>query len=459
MMVMEGSFLYKKNIIRQRKIAFTCGKPAIFAPTNNKYPMLKKILLILGVSLTMGARAESLEECQLLAVQNYPLVARYDLIRQTEQFTLSNIARSWLPQISMSAQATYQSAVTELPDALKGVMANQGMSVRGLSPLQYRGGLDVQQTLYDGGMSKANHSVAKAQTAVEMARNDVDLYQVRDRVNDLYFGWLLVEERLRQNDALAALLKANVEKIESLYENGVAMACDVDVLRAELASIRQQRTELEATRTSLQQVLALFCGKEIGNVSKPEVRLAADQRRPELTLFDQQLELLTAREKTLRAQLMPRIGLMVQGYYGYMGLDMYRDMFHRSPTLNGLLGAKLSWNLSSLYTHKNDRNKLMISRLEVENAREIFLFNQSVLSTQEQQNIKRYQELMAEDAEIVKLRRNVREAAEAKLNGGIIDTSNLLQELTREHQATVNQSIHEVEYIKAIYELNHIQGK
>lgn len=420
---------------------------------------LKKILLMLGISLTMAASAESLDECRQLAEQNYPLVARYDLIRQSEQFTLSNISRSWLPQISMSAQATYQSAVTELPDALKGVMAAQGMSVRGLSPLQYRGGLDIQQTLYDGGMSRANHSVAKAQTAVDVARNEVELYKVRDRVYDLYFGWLLVEERLRQNDALTALLKANVEKIEALYNNGVAMACDVDVLRAEMASVRQQRTELEAIRTSLRQVLSLFCGRDIVSVSKPEVRLAADQRRPELTLFDQQLELLAAREKTLRAQLMPRIGLFAQGYYGYTGLDMYRDMFHRTPTLNGLLGAKLSWNLSSLYTHKNDRNKLVIGRQEVENAREIFLFNQSVLSTQEQQNIQRYQALMAEDAEIVALRRNVREAAEAKLRGGIIDTNNLLQELTREHQATINQSIHEVEYLKAIYELNHIQGK
>ena len=421
--------------------------------------MLKKILLMLGVSLTMVASAESLEECRQLAEQNYPLVVRYDLIRQTEQFSLSNIARSWLPQISISAQTTYQSAVTELPDALKGVMASQGMTVRGLSPLQYRGGLDVQQMLYDGGMTQANRSVAKAQTSVERARNDVELYQVRDRVNDLYFGWLLVEERLRLNETLITLLKANAERLEALYNNGVAMACDVDVLRAEMASIRQQRTELEAIRTSLSQVLSLFCGKEISSVCKPELRLAADRKRPELTLFDEQLHLLTAREKTLRAQLMPRIGLFAQGYYGYTGMDMYRDMFHRSPTLNGLLGARLSWNLSSIYTHKNDHSKLMIGRQEIENARDLFLFNQSLLSTQEQQNIKRYQELMKEDAEIVKLRRSVREAAEAKLSNGIIDTSNLLQELTREHQATINQSIHEVEYLKAIYELNHIQGK
>lgn len=421
--------------------------------------MLKKILLMLGVSLTMVASAESLEECRQLAEQNYPLVVRYDLIRQTEQFSLSNIARSWLPQISVSAQATLQSAVTVLPDALKGVMASQGMTVRGLSPLQYRGGLDVQQTLYDGGMTQANQSVTKAQTAVEAARNDVELYEVHDRVNDLYFGWLLVEERLRLNEALTTLLKDNVERIEALYNNGIAMACDVDVLRAEMASVRQQRIELESTRTALRQMLSLFCGKEIGCVNKPEVQLAADRQRPELTLFDRQLELLTAREKILRAQLMPRIGLLAQGYYGYTGLDMYRDMFHRSPTLNGLLGVRLSWNLSSLYTHKNDRSKLMIGRQEVENARAIFLFNQSILSAQEQQSIKRYQELMAEDAEIVTLRRSVREAAEAKLRGGIIDTNNLLQELTREHQATINQCVHEVEYLKAIYELNHIQGK
>ncbi len=421
--------------------------------------MLKKTLLMLGISLAVAARGETIEECTQLAEQNYPLVARYDLIRQTEQFTLSNIARTWLPQIGVSAQATYQSAVTELPDALKGVMAAQGMSVRGLSPLQYRGSIDVQQTLYDGGMSQASRSMAKAQKAVDEARNDVELYQVRDRVNDLYFGWLLIEERLKQNDALVGLLTSNVERIEALYRNGVAMGSDVDVMRAELASVRQQRTELEASRTALRQVLSLFCGKEIVGVSKPDVQMTACRERPELILFDQQLQLIDAQEKSLRTRLMPHLGLFAQGYYGYTGLDMYRDMFHRSPTLNGLVGARLTWNIAPLYTNRNDRNRLAIGRQEVETARETFLFNQSMLSTQEQQNIVRCQKLMADDEEIVTLRRNVREAAEAKLNGGIIDTNNLLQELTREHQATINQSIHEVEYLKAIYELNHIQGK
>ena len=421
--------------------------------------MFKRFLLMLGLSLALTTRGETLEECRQLAGQNYPLVARYDLIRQTEQFTLSNIARSWLPQIGLAAQATYQSAVTELPEALQSILSAQGMSVRGLNPLQYRGSLDVQQTLYDGGMSQASRNVARAQTAVEEARNDVELYKVRERVNDLYFGWLLVEERLQLNESLLTLLSANVDRIEALYRHGIAMGSDVDLLRAEMAGVSQQRTELEASRTSLRQVLSLFCGRDITQVVKPDRLLPTQGVRPELTLFDQQLQLIDAREKSLRAQLRPRLGLFAQGYYGYTGLDMYRDMFHRSPTLNGLVGARLSWNLSSLYTHRNDRSRLQLGRQEVEAARQTFLFNQSLLSTQEQQNIARYQQLMAQDEEIVQLRRSVRQAAEAKLQGGIIDTSNLLQELTREHQAAINQSLHEVEYLKAIYELNHIQGQ
>lgn len=403
------------------------------------------------------AEAETIEDCLAMAEENFPLVRRYDLVTKTEQFTLSNIVRGWLPQVSAYGQATYQSAVVQLPAQLEQIMAAQGTEIVGINPLQYRAGVDVQQTVYDGGATAAAKEMARAQAAMEGARNDVDIYSLRERVNGVFFGWLLVEERLRLNAELQTLLSANVTKLEALLTGGVAMGSDVDAVRAELATARQQQSELEATRGAMQRVLTLLCGREITSVTEPEERLATTQtERPEMHLFDTQLRMVDAQERSLRSRLMPKLGLFAQGYYGYTGLDMYRDMFHRSPTLNGIVGARLTWNISALYTHNADKRRLATQRDAVEVERETWRFNQQLLSTQEQQNVLRYRRAMADDDEIVKLRSNVRRAAEAKLAAGIIDTNALLQEITRENQAAIQRSIHRIEYLKALYEVERI---
>lgn len=421
--------------------------------------MIKKLLIIASAILPMAVHGETLQECRQLAEQNYPLVKRYDLIKQTEQFTLDNAGKAWLPQVSAYGQATYQSAVSQINDLFQNMMAQQGMSVKGLSKMQYRVGVDVQQTIYDGGAIEAGRNLTRAQSAAEEARNAVDIYAIQNRVNEIYFAILLMDERLRLNNELMTLLESNVKKMQSLYKGGVAMGCDVDMVKAELATARQQRVELESSNETLKRVLSLLCGKEIASVSKPEVPAATTGVRPELAALDRQLQLADAQEKVLDTSIMPRVGLFAQGYYGYTGYNMFRDMMHRSPTLNGIVGARVTWNISSLYTRKNDRSKLKLQRESVENSRETFLFNQSLQSSQQQGNAERYKKLMAEDDNIVALRRNVRHAAEAKLNAGIIDTNNLLQEITREHQAAINKSIHEVEYLKALYELQTINGQ
>lgn len=403
------------------------------------------------------AAAETIDECLAMAEENYPLVRRYDLVEKTTQFTLANIAQGWLPQVNAYAQTTLQSSVVHLPAQLEQLLAAQGTSVKGIMPLQYRAGVDVQQTVYDGGAMAAAQDVARAQAAIEAARNDVDIYALRERVNGVYFGWLLVEERLRLNTELQTLLSANVTKLEALLKGGVAMGSDVDAVRAELVMVRQQQGELESTRDALKRVLSLLCGREVTSVVEPEERLASSApERPEIRLFDTQLSLVDAQERSLHTRLMPHFGVFAQGYYGYTGFDMYRDMFHRTPTLNALIGARLTWNISAFYTRNNDQRRLAAQRESIEVARETFRFNQQLLSTQEQQNALRYRRVMADDDEILSLRTNVRRAAEAKLAGGIIDANALLQEITRENQAAIQRSIHRIEYLKALYEVQRI---
>lgn len=422
---------------------------------------MRKLLSSLLFALPMIAMAQSasIEQCQQWAQENYPQTQRYDLIRQTEGFTLQNIAKGWLPQIGVSALGSYQSAVPEYPEVLSNMLSQMGTEMKGISPLQYRAAIDVQQTIYDGGAMRAQRSVVMASSKVQEAGTDVQMYALRDRVNDLCFAILLLDQRLKLNEEMQRTIDSNRQRLATMLEGGVAMQADVDAMSAELATARQQHTDIEAQREAFVKMLSLFVGKDITSVSAPlPVKTRESILRPELRLFDSQLSLTDAKERALQASLLPKIGAFAQGYYGYLGMNMFRDMMERTPTLNGLIGIKATWNLSALYTHKNDRAKLELERQSINNDRDVFVFNQKLQSSQEDSNIRRYRQLISEDDGICLLRHNVREAAEAKLEAGIIDVNALILEISRENQANINKIIHETELLQHQYKLQNING-
>ena len=207
-------------------------------------------------------------------------------------------------------------------------------------------------------------------------------------------------------------------------------------------------------------MLALFIAKpasEITQLQKPDATtpVSDEVNRPEMQLLNAQLEKIDTQQKLLNSGIRPSFSLFAQGYWGYPGYDMFSDMFDRSPSWNAMVGVRMSWNIGKLYSHGQESRKLELTKSQVQNAQEIFLFNNRLQATEEHHAIRRYKELMKEDHEIIALRTAVRESAEAKLEHGIIDVNNLLQEITKENEAKTNLSTHEIEMLKHIYELKH----
>ncbi len=429
--------------------------------------MRKLLITIIAVAFSFCGTAEAvagsatIKQCQDAARANYPLIKRYDLIRLTADCDVDNIAKGWLPQVSATAQATVQSAVSALPDVLSSVMQQMDTDARGLSRFQYKIGVDVAQTIYEGGVMRNRKAVDRLQADVETAQTDVNIYNVYARVNELYFGVLLLDERLRINHEMQTLLSANLDKLRVMLRDGVAMECDVNSLDAQLREARRDESEMRSSRTALLSILSVFCGISIDNVEKPQPVEAQGygEKRPEMELFNSQLRLADARESLLDAMLKPRVSAFASGYYGYMGYDMFRDMFHRNPTLNGMVGIKVTWTIGNLYTRKNDKAKLQLQRQLTENSREVFLFNTALDKLNSQAGIDKYRKLMADDEAIVGLREKVRRAAESKLRHGIIDVNGLLQELTRENEARIQQSLHEVKMLKEMYDMKTVTNE
>lgn len=409
--------------------------------------------LALIISYFSFSVAQTLEECQQAAEQNYPLIRQYNLIEKTTELTVSNVLKGWLPQISASAQATYQSNVAGFPNQLLGMYQQMGIDMKGLKKDQYRVGIDISQTIIDGGAISSQKAIVREQGNVQAAQTEVNLYHIRKRVNEMYFSLLMLDDQIQLNKDLQELLLGNEKKLASMVKMGTAAESDLQNVKAERLNVVQQMTNLDSQRRSLQTMLSLFCNMEVKTVQKPTITESSSvNHRPEIRLFDAQLSLANAQEKALNAALMPRLGVFAQGFYGYPGYNMFEDMMSHNWSWNGLIGARLTWNIGALYTRHNDKAKIQLQRDMTETIREEFLFNNRLEQIQQNESISRYKKLMADDEEVISLRSAVRKAAESKLSHGIIDVNDLVREINQENAAKVQQSMHEIQMLKEIYD-------
>ena len=419
--------------------------------------MKRTILLLLMVLTALTSRAQTLEECCRLAREHYPEIRQYDLIAETEQYNISNAARAWIPQVVLSGQATYQSATPTYPEAFNQMIAANGLDMSGVRKDQYKVVIDVSQNIWDGGQSKANREIAEAEAAVERSRVDVSLYDLQSRIQNLYFGILLLDEHVAQTEILIEVLDANLNRMCTYYKNGVAMQSDVDAVEAELLTAHQALSQVEASRASYRRMLEVFIGQPLTDktLTRPAMVEVASRTsaRPELTMFEAQSNILSAQRKAITASTMPRFSAFVQGYYGYPGLDMFKSMVSAEWTLNAIVGVRMSWNIGAFYTKKNNLNKLDVAERQISVQRDIFLFNTQMQSTQDDGEIARLRSALEDDNRIVELRRSVRMAAESRLENGVIDATDLLRKIADETTATLNRSTHEIELLQATYRL------
>ena len=433
----------------------------IFAAENKSIVNMRKKIWIL-MMLPAMAQAQTLEECQRAAEQNYPLIRQYGLIEKTTSLNVANIQKGWLPQVTASAQATLQTDVTAFPDKLQTVFQQTGITMDGLKKDQYRVGIDVQQTVYDAGNIKSQKEIARRQGELQSRQNEVTMYNVRKSVNEMYFSLLLVDEQIRLNADLQTVLEGNEKKLAAMLKGGTASESDWQNVKAERLNVVQKMTGLQSQRTALARMLSIFCGIEVNGLVKPEMpenMPPSINLRPELKALDAQLRLTDAQERALDAAMMPRLGVFAQGYYGYPGYNMFEDMMSHKFSWNGMIGARLTWNIGALYTRKNDKAKLQVQRETTEVNRERFLFDNNLEQIEQNENISRYRQMMTDDEEIISLRSSIRKAAESKLAHGIIDVNDLVREINSENKARVEQCIHEIEMLKEIYDLKITIGE
>ncbi len=410
------------------------------------------MLLLCDLSLAQTVDRLSIDSCYQYAKANYPLIKQQELIEKTKQYSVSNATKGYLPQLAINGQATYQSDVTQIPISLP------NMSVPALSKDQYKIYAEITQPLTDVTVINQQKQLVRDNSVVEEEKLEVELYKLKDRINQLFFGMLLIDAQLKQTELLKKDIQSGIDKTSAAYANGTALKSNVNNLKAELLKAGQRTTELKANRKGYADMLALLINKQVTEQTALETPIAKNGsvtiNRPELRLYDAQKKIFLVQDKLITARNIPRLNLFLQSGYGKPALNML------NPDLDFYYigGLRLSWNLSNLYTFKKDKKTLVINQEQIEVQRQTFLFNTQLSLAQQQSEQSKLQELIKSDEEIIVLRTDIKKTANTQLENGTITTTDYVTYVNAEDQAKQNQLLHQIQLLMAQYTTQTLSG-
>ncbi len=419
---------------------------------------MKKLLYSLSALLWATSQAFgqpttlTIETCYEQARQNYPLIKQKDLLTKSLEFTIANAHSAYLPQVSINGQATYQSEVTRLPGS--------AVLVEPLSKDQYKIYGEINQSILDGGVTKNQTNIQRVSTQIEQQKLEVELYKIKERINQLFFGILLIDAQLKQVDLLKKDLQTSLLKTESAILNGTAFKSNADILKAELLKSDQRIIEMKAARLAYLDMLGYFTNQQLDDtvtLDEPVIVIAnsvQEINRPELSLYNFQSQLLGTQYHANNSRNLPRVGFFLQGGYGRPGLNMLVNEFAGYY----IGGFRLNWSLSGLYNSSRDKQLLDLNVQQVNNQKETFLFNTNLQLKQQSRDVQKLVDLIEVDNQIIELRTRIAITTKAQHENGVISTSDYLRELNSEDLAKQNKLLHQVQLMLAQYSYQNISG-
>ena len=408
----------------------------------------------------------SIEKCQQWAMENYPAIKQHDLLDKAREYTLSNISRVYRPEFSLSGVASWQSERMKLdlkmPKTVNVSMDLNGpvsipvsipeMSIPVSDQDRYNVSLMLKQALWTGGRVKAGKQVAESEIDMMHAGLDAQLYEIKDKVKELYFGLLTIEGKEKQLDCADEILDSLHVRAEAALKDGVIYETDLDVIEVERIKYRQLRLELEAKREACLGVLSMLIHRPLSKETElqvpEEVILESDKiERPELKYLASKIDRVEADLKMQNAENMPKLGLFATGGYGKSGLNTFDKEF--KPYFIG--GIMLSWNFGKLNTLKNDRKLKRVQQESVRIEQESFIFNTKMEMLMQDAEIKKMRNLVKEDEKVLRLRESIRQASEVKYANGVYTISELISDVNYALIAQQEKLLREIELKMMIY--------
>ena len=396
-----------------------------------------------------------LEQAYEMSTKNYPMIKQKELVKRTSELNIKNLSTGYLPQLSFSGQATYQSDVTKVDVPIP------GFKIDPPEKDQYKIVAEANQLLFDGGVIKTQKEMQELNARVEDQKVEVELYKVKERINQIYLGVLYLDQQLKQVELIKQDVNTGIKRVEAQVNNGIAFRSNLNLLKAELLKAEQREIELRSSRKGFIETLGLFMNQSLDEnivLEKPSVNAFTTDKnisRPELKLYSDQSALLGHQDKMIRARNLPKTSLFVQGGYGRPALNLLKNEFD----FFYVGGIRLNWSLGGLYTSKKDKQVVEINKRMVDIQKETFLLNTNTQLTQQRSEIDKLQKLIGSDDQIIELRVQVKDAAKAQLENGVITANDYLREINAEDQARQTLIAHQIQLLQAQINYQTISGK
>ncbi len=409
-------------------------------------------LLLLAASLQVTAQfgnGLTIDSCYAMARRNYPMIKQFALIEKSKNYSLDNVSKGYLPQVNVGGHASYQSDVTQptLNSSLPGAFP----IFETISKDQYKIYGEVVQPITDLFTLSNQKDLVEKNAEIETQKIEVELYKLRERIDQIFFGMLLIDEQTEHTEILKKDIQVGVDKTAAAIENGVALKSNLNLLKAEMLKTNQRTTELKAGRKSYADMLSLFIGLPVAEstkLQKPSMpQFSSVITRPELEMYDRQKQVYDIQGNIVNARNLPRFSLFVQSGMGRPALNMLSndfDFFY-------IGGLRMNWSLTSFYTSGKERKLLGFNQNSLDVQKETFLFNANLAVKQQFNEIAKFEALIQTDLEIIALRESVKTTAQSQLANGVITANDYVTFVNAEDQDRQNLLLHQTQLLMVLY--------
>jgi len=411
------------------------------------------IIFLIGFATAFAQEELSLTDCYSLAELNHPIAKQNALIPQQNELKTDILYTKKYPKIDLDALATYQSEVIGLP------VDDPGLLFEVPNKDQYRATLTVNQLIYGGGTVNAAIDEENSKSKTQQQMVQVELYQLKPKINQLYFSILLIQEKKDLLLAKQNQLKEKLNEVRAGIKYGSILPSSDSVLEAELLKLNQELTELESIKLNLVQSLEKYLGVQIGETTTlayPEhsENLTSSVNRPELDLFNLQKDQVDFSSDIISKNKRPKIYGFAQGGVGNPGMNPLENAF--VPFY--YVGVKLNWNVFDWNKSKKQKESLEINKLFIDSEKEQFELNNSIQLEQQIIEINKYKDFTYSDQSIIDLHKKILKTADSQLKNGVITSSVYIEKLTDLYQAENNLKTHQIQLLLSQANYKTIQG-
>ena len=349
----------------------------------------------------------------------------------------------------VNGQIHYQSDVTKTPF--------QNANIPGLEPIPtvskdwYKISLDVNQVIYDGNITGRQKNLEEINLEIDQQNIDIELYKLKDRINQIYFNVLLLRENIKIIELHNNILTAKLKDVESGIQNGIILASNADILKAEIIQIEQSLAELNISIQTSIDILNEFTAMELSAETEfemPDISIDINSylnNRPEYNLFTLQQNKLEASKKVLGSKLLPRLSAFGQAGYGRPGYGMLSNQFEDFY----MIGARLHWNIWDWNQSGNERDILDFQSKIIDTQKETFDKNIRINLQNKIAEIRKIEEMISRDLQIIELREKISKSTSSQLDNGVITSTEYLTEINAESKSKLNLQAHKIQMVKA----------